>query len=826
MTFYKQHRFWFLTALALLIFMFAFSCAEKEKGGDDDDGGADDDDDDDTPGQGVGSYNVYLNMVPVPIGANTTIATRTVYDANGDSFSVDSILVSDVIDAIEPFAPDAASFIYEFISRLDATIGPENAPGYTDLASAAFYENDTDELCIGWTAAGHESQSLCDMENGALITHPVDGAFDVKPISYINERTGDQPDHLGEELATKGIVTVGTGVLVSGSYVKTFIQQDAAGVKIFADMAATEEDQGYDGTLFSDIYTFEGDEVFVLGRITLHSGMIEYVPKSAYHIAVLSIGNDLVAPQEVTIGDIDDDPFDYAGALVRLNDLEMVDVNPDDATTGWPEYGTKSKDIRVRHTTGGLKVGLPIYEGTGIPGSFEPEDGFDAIGVLNVDEGAYLVFPRKIEDINPTDQHLSGAVRVTIFGEDISEAVNLSGLNAGLSKVAEDGEPIPVVSIASIVAAAGVTRNPKRLEYKPMAYDGRKPFEPSIFDEIKSGVLYQGTQGGDDEPDPFLISYFWEGMNLSDIYYLNGVTDVQAFREVEPPEQGDAVHGEGVTLIINGVKYAINFDTLPTTDYQGDEAIAFSSLISDPVITLYSMDGSFTTDQVKILYDYRLVSYDESEETIITFDDLADGYLVMADPPYTVFPSIGQSAKIEDLYTIDMMRMIRVDFGDDSDPETVYLRDCDTQPADVGEGVMEDVVFFSEVLTQAGVDTSTGMYRYDFYLHSSDDFTSYWTYGHNHLENMFFRPYENKGYTTDPDLGSYGGRVSTKAVMEIEMDELPENVPSIPVIVGDETMWGSDAESCYGCHFKNELVQIPIDCYSCHGDPGKRRWAR
>ena len=307
-------------------------------------------------------------------------------------------------------------------------------------------------------------------------------------------------------------------------------------------------------------------------------------------------------------------------------------------------------------------------------------------------------------------------------------------------------------------------------------------------------------------------------MNLSEIYYLIGVTDVLGFRATEGPTEGDAVHGEGVTLMINDKKYAVNFNTLTHTMYEGQDAIAFAQFIPDNVIGLFTMDGSFTTDQIRKLYDYRIVSYDQSREITVRADALGGGYVLMSDPPVAVFPDLGTSANVPDIFMIDMKRYIQVDAGA-GDPAVVYLRDCATESVEVEPGVYEDVVYFHTVLENAGLDTSQGMYLHEFWLIAADDFISTWTYNHNHLIDMYFRPDADRGYTTDPDLAAYGGRVSTKAVYEIELHDVPQAAPSIQVVVGDQTLWGSDANACEGCHYKNDAIQIPIDCFSCHAAP-------
>lgn len=810
-------RLWLFAALFAAL-MLAFGCAEKSTGDDDDDA-SDDDDDNDTAAGGLGDFDVNLNMVTVNLGSAVTPAAMTVYNGEKAALEVEAVVVSDLLAALEPFAADAGKFNYEFIDQYEQNTSDLIA--YDDLAQAAFYQDpESGALCLGWLTESLAERTLCGMESGWIVTHPVSGAFTLTSLAALNARTGETPDLLGDMVAIQATVVAGSNTVVSGSYLKTYAQQGGWGVKVFADSAATEESQGYNGALTTGIETFAGDEIFVLGRVTLHGDMIELVPKSGYHVAVLSILNDVPAPTKMTIDGLLADPYRYTGVLLKLEDLAIVDVDPEDPTTDWPDYGTKSKEINIRHTSGGGKMMLPVYENTGLPGSDKPADGFDAVGVFEVDSGVGLLYPRRVEDINPTEQTLNGTMRVTVVGEDAAEAVSLAGLQAGLQPLGEDGALVPVVSLAEVAHAAGLARNPKTLEFKIVAYDDRQPFETIIYDDMKSGVFYQGTPETAEEPDPLVNSYFWEQMGLSEIYYLRGVNRVFAYRAVEPPTEGEAEYGKGITLIINGKSFAINFAGLTRTTYEGQEAIAFDQLISDQVISMYTMSGSFTNEQIEMLYHYHVVATDGSDDAVVTVDDLAGGYLIPAADPYVIFPFLGDAYRVDKVHTIDMMRFMQVNLMDDSDPLVVYLRDCPTEAVDVGDGVMEEVVFLDSVLEGAGVDNTTDMYLWDFWLMASDEFISTWAYGHGHFTNLYFRPDENRGFTNDPGMMAYGGRASTKAVYEIQRIAVPQQEPdALPVIIDGQTVYGSNPERCDGCHWKDDQYNLPVDCTECHTVP-------
>lgn len=809
---------WVLAAMLLSALVFTQAgCAEKTTGdGDKDDESDDDDDDDETPTSGVGSYSVHLNMVPVTLGSVAEPTARTVF-AQGEPSERPTILLSEFLEGIEEFAEDAAGFRYEFIDALETSSG-----GPVDHERAdkfAFYEDNSENtLCFGSTESGDEP-GFCGLDNGWIVTHPLDGAFDLRSLAWVNERDAGQPAHLGETIAFRATVHTGARTIVSGAdYLKTYVQEDGWGAKIFADAGATVTDQGYDGSLTTGIDTMIGDEVFVLARVTVHGDMIELVPKSGYHVAVLSTGNAVEPPHEIGVADLIADPYRYAGALVRLDDVEIVDIDPEDPATGWPDFGSKSKDIRIRQVEGGAKIGMPVYENTGLPGSDAPAAGFDLIGAAEVDGAAVLVFPRRVEDINPTDERLAGTVRVSVSGEDKFALVDLAQLPAGLQPLGDGGAMVPVVSLAQTAQAAGLLRNPKILEYKPIAYDDRQPFETVTFDFLKSGVFLQGVPEDAEQPDPMVNSYFWDQMGLSEIFYLNGVDQIVGFRIADPVEEGEAVYGEGITVLINDHSYAVPFSSLTVTDYDGHDAIRASVLVPDSVIDMFSMNGSFSTDEIKMLYDYRFVSTDGDQDHVVRLDDLDGGFLILGADPYIVFPDLPGEPRVDKVHVLDMMRFVQVNTGE-GEPTVVYFRDCDTEDADVGEGVIESVVYFRTVLEEAGIDTSVDRHLFDYWLVASDAFVSKWTYGHGHFESLYFRPLENKGFTSDPGVGAYGGRASSKAVYEILQVDVPQESPSLPVVIDGDTFWGTDADTCEGCHWKSDEVQIPINCADCHTVP-------
>jgi hypothetical protein len=125
------------------------------------------------------------------------------------------------------------------------------------------------------------------------------------------------------------------------------------------------------------------------------------------------------------------------------------------------------------------------------------------------------------------------------------------------------------------------------------------------------------------------------------------------------------------------------------------------------------------------------------------------------------------------------------------------------------------VVFFDTLLDTAGLSEADKVEN-DFYLWASDDFGTWFSYGHHHLVDMYFNPLTNRG--SNATMGS-SGRYSTKAILKIELRPIPQEAPSIFVDDALGTGWLSDPESgdtCNGCHVKKGEVVLPVNCTDCH----------
>lgn len=649
---------------------------------------------------------------------------------------------------------------------------------------------------------------------------------EITDISYLKEMDGDVPEHEGETIYIEGVATMGTGVMVSGRYLKFHIQDATGGAYVFADTQAQAmvAMQQADGSSFEDIEVYEGDLVRIKGEIGSYNGMIEFYPLSGGSISVRGSGETLPTPSVFTsVDDIYATLYEYVGDLVRVNGVEIQG----DPSEVWPAYGQNEKGIPLKTAGDTNTLYTDIYPGSGIPGSNYPEGNFDIVGVLHreVDTGgeaSYRIYPRALYDINPaTETRLTGheilvykqgqkAQGVSVSVDDLPQCTYDTGREG-------DPGPEPVVTLASFIVPEVVT-DPKNWTYK-IAAPNRQPFETLEFNQMKSGLLYEDEY----ETEEVLNSYFYDGMGLSQIYFLNNLAEIILYPIGEGPEAGEATHGEGITLIINGTSYPVNFEDLSNPELTERPLADF---VPDNIISFYAMEDSFSYDQIRVLYDYRLIPYGGGDECFpITWDEInaeADPPMVTLsnEAPFATVTGLTGCGQIDDLFTIETVRKVIVEISE-GEEYTFYWEDLATVEVDG-----EDVVFFDTLLDTAGLSEAEKVEN-DYYLWATDDFGTFFPYGHHHLEDMYFNPLTNRGFVTDENMMDYGGRYSTKSILRIELRPIPQEAPSIFVDDDKATGWLSDPEmptskgshdGCYGCHYRN-AVALPVNCAECHTMP-------
>ncbi len=654
--------------------------------------------------------------------------------------------------------------------------------------------------------------------------HPPAEPEEITPLSYLREMDGDEPAHAGETVTVQGVATMGTGVMVSGRYLKFHIQDETGGAYVFADTEATPETRGYDGSTFVGIEIYPGDLVRIRGTIGSHSGMIEFYPLSGNDIQVLGHGEIVPAPHVFSgVDALYATGVDYVGALVRVNDLALQGEDP---ASAWPAYGQKAKEIAMKGAGDLHTLYMDIYPGSGIPGSTAPAGRFDLVGVLHRKTGdggeaTYTVYPRALYDIDPADDSPLSGYTLSVYEEgheDQAVTVSVDQLPQCLYDTGREGGPgeEPVVTLASLILPR-IVPDPKNWSYLIVARDGRRPFDTLDFNQLKSGLLYEDLYEG----ASVLNSFFYPGMGLSHIYFLNDVAEVVLYPAGGGPEPGEATHGEGINLVINGTTYAVDFADLPDP---GQNPRALADFVPDNIMDLYTMNDSFSYDQIRVLYDYRLVPFGGGDACFpVTWDQIdpsgTDPLMVEFVDGLPRVTGLEGCGPVDDLFTIEMVRKVVLVAG--TEEMTLYWKDLPTTPLDVGGGVEEDVVFLDDVLDAAGL-TEEEKLANDYYLLASDDFGTYFPYGHHHLEEMYFRPLANQTFVSaaNPEMPAYGGRFSVKALLKIELRPIPRSdPPSLYVDSGPGTGWLSDPEngsSCSGCHVKHGEVRIPVNCAECH----------
>jgi hypothetical protein len=262
----------------------------------------------------------------------------------------------------------------------------------------------------------------------------------------------------------------------------------------------------------------------------------------------------------------------------------------------------------------------------------------------------------------------------------------------------------------------------------------------------------------------------------------------------------------------------VNFADLPNPELTERPLADF---VPDSIISFYRMSGSFSYDQIRMLYDYRLIPYGDGDECFpVTWDEInpeSDPPMVSlsSEAPFANVTGLAGCGQIDDLFTIEMVRKVIVDDGVE---EQVFYWEDPALPKVEIEG--EEVVFLDNLLDFAGISEAE-KFENDYNLIASDGFTTYFPYAHHHLENMYFRPLGNATFVTDenPAMPEYGGRYSVKALLKIELRPIPQEAPSLFV---EGLGWLSDPESaatCNGCHVKRGEVVMPVNCAECHTMP-------
>ncbi|MFC0272182.1 DUF6359 domain-containing protein [Metabacillus herbersteinensis] len=184
----------------------------------------------------------------------------------------------------------------------------------------------------------------------------------------------------GQTVTVEGIVTADNSA-IGGGKLSTYIQDETAGINVFA----------FDGSTFPDLK--EGQSIKITGNITSYKGLTEIVP-SANGIEVISEGNDLPQPKEITLKDLaaSETAEPLEGQLVKV--AGFVSSVPSSPAGGG--YNVSIIDQDFNSTT------VRVMTETNAIDAIEEGKWYDFTSIVSQYD-SYQVLPRKATDIVALD---------------------------------------------------------------------------------------------------------------------------------------------------------------------------------------------------------------------------------------------------------------------------------------------------------------------------------------------------------------------------------------------------------------------------------------
>ncbi|MCD4690728.1 lamin tail domain-containing protein [bacterium] len=210
---------------------------------------------------------------------------------------------------------------------------------------------------------------------------------DVIPISDVNaDDVNDNPVLDGEIVTVEGVVTVGTGSFAATNDI--FVQDATGGVFVSQENVA-----------FPSVSP--GDSVRITGKVGVvwfkRTRLKVGASVSGSEIVLLSTGNPVPTPTEVTARDLATAGEDYEGSYVVMRDAHLQ------FPTQWPsEECDNYKELTLADDDTSTILMLHPY--TDICGSTDPLDRFDVFGVVIPDptqtrHGNYGIMPPSRGDV-------------------------------------------------------------------------------------------------------------------------------------------------------------------------------------------------------------------------------------------------------------------------------------------------------------------------------------------------------------------------------------------------------------------------------------------
>ena len=298
---------------------------------------------------------------------------------------------------------------------------------------------------------------------------------------------------------------------------------------------------------------------------------------------------------------------------------------------------------------------------------------------------------------------------------------------------------------------------------------------------------------------------------------------------------------DGINVRIEGRTYFLPFATLPrttvTVEGAEQEAVPLLALVPPEVLEPLSFDGSFTDEQLRVLYDYRLRAAEEEAAPVVVSPEglAADHLLVEGWTTLLTDPAAG-GQQVANLCHVEALRRFFVTRpggeGEEDEVTLLHLEDLPLETVLTREGEELPGLSFADLLAASGLlGEDEGPSAYDYRLIPADmlgqpDQAVRFPWGHGHLEQLRFVPSllrtvsldkeadleDEDGVASYGGLQGHGGWGSVKVLLEVALLPTPDPAATVDGPDGPYT----DPESCAGCHVRRGQVDIPVRCDQCH----------
>nr|WP_084543382.1 5'-nucleotidase C-terminal domain-containing protein [Gracilibacillus kekensis] len=214
-----------------------------------------------------------------------------------------------------------------------------------------------------------------------------------------------QPD--GTSVTIEGVVTADNLADPSGDQLSTYIQDETAGINIFA----------FDGSDLPELN--EGDRIIITGELDTYNGLKEIIPNSGSDIEILAEGEAIPAATSVELSDLADETVaePLEGQLVSVNGY-LEDIPSSPAGGG---YNLSFIDSDFNSTT------LRVMEGTLDLSELNEGKWYDITAILS-HYNSYQLVTRSINDF--------------MASEEQPEAPSASGEYTSTVRYVSDGDTI------------------------------------------------------------------------------------------------------------------------------------------------------------------------------------------------------------------------------------------------------------------------------------------------------------------------------------------------------------------------------------------------